>query len=121
MFKVQEIYRICNLISSCACILSFFSCVGLCDPMDCSLPGSSVQWDSPGKNIGVGCHAFLQGIFLAQGSNPCLLRLLHWQTALYQCTCKNAYGLKREREREMGEPIDIIVMNVLDTISSQQS
>ena len=43
MFKVQEIYRICNLISSCACILSFFSCVGLCDPMDCSLPGSSVH------------------------------------------------------------------------------
>ena len=26
-----------------ACILSCFSCIGLCDPMDCSLPGSSVQ------------------------------------------------------------------------------
>ena len=26
-------------------------------------------WDSPGKNIGVGCHALLQGIFLTQGSN----------------------------------------------------
>ena len=25
------------------------------------------------KNTGVGCHALLQGIFLAQGSNPCLL------------------------------------------------
>ena len=36
-------------------------------------------WDSPGKNTGVGCHAVLQGIFLTQGSNPCLLRLLHWQ------------------------------------------
>ena len=33
----------------------------------------------PGKNTGVGCHAFLQGIFLTQGSNPHLLLLLHWQ------------------------------------------
>ena len=30
-------------------------------------------WGSPGKNTGVGCHAFLQGIFLTQGSNPGLL------------------------------------------------
>ena len=34
---------------------------------------------SPGKNTGVGCHFFLQGIFLTQGSNPHFLRLLHWQ------------------------------------------
>ena len=26
-------------------------------------------WDSSGKKIGVGCHAFLQGIFPTQGSN----------------------------------------------------
>ena len=26
-------------------------------------------WNSPGKNIGVGCHVLLQGIFLTQGSN----------------------------------------------------
>ena len=32
--------------------------------------------DFPGKNIGVSYHAFLQGILLTQGSNPCLL---HWQ------------------------------------------
>ena len=29
--------------------------------------------DSPDKNTGVGCHALLQGIFPAQGLNPCLL------------------------------------------------
>ena len=39
------------------------------DPMDCSLPGSSVHGDSPGKNIRVSCHALLQGIFPPQGSN----------------------------------------------------
>ena len=36
-------------------------------------------WDSPGKNPGVGCHALLQGIYLTQESNPCLLLLLQWQ------------------------------------------
>ena len=32
-------------------------------------------WDSPGKNIGVGCCALLQGTFPTQGSNPHLLCL----------------------------------------------
>ena len=45
-------------------------CPTLCNPMDCSPPGSSVHGDSPGKNTGVGCHALLQGIFPTQGSNP---------------------------------------------------
>ena len=36
-------------------------------------------WDSPGKNARVDCHFLLQEIFLTQGSNPCLLYLLHWQ------------------------------------------
>ena len=30
-------------------------------------------WNSPGKNTRVGCHAFLQGIFLTQGLKLCLL------------------------------------------------
>ena len=41
--------------------------------------GSSVHGDSPGKITGVGFHALLQGIFLTQGLNPELLRLLRWQ------------------------------------------
>ena len=56
------------------------SCPALCDPMDCSLPGSSVHGDSPGKNTGVGCHFFLQGIFPTQGSYLDFLCLLHWKT-----------------------------------------
>ena len=36
-------------------------------------------WDSLGKDTGVGCHAFLQGIFPTQGSNFCLLCVLNWQ------------------------------------------
>ena len=49
---------------------SLQSCLTLCDPMDCSLLGSFVHGDSPGKNTGVGCHALLQGIFPTQGLNP---------------------------------------------------
>ena len=35
-------------------------------------------WVFPGKNAGVSCHFLLQGIFLTQRPNPCLL---HWQMA----------------------------------------
>ena len=37
------------------------------------------SWNFPGKNTGVGCHFLLQGISPAQGLNPFLLHLLHWQ------------------------------------------
>ena len=36
-------------------------------------------WNFPCKNIGVGCHFLLQGIFPTQGLNPHLLGFLHWQ------------------------------------------
>ena len=60
------------IISPLLCVLCVVtqSCPTLCNPMDCSLPGPSVHGDSPGKNTGWGCHAFLQGIFPTQGSNP---------------------------------------------------
>ena len=61
------------------CAKTLQSCPTLCKPMDCSPPGTSVHRDSPGKYIGVDHHALLQGIFLTQGSNPCLLCLLNWQ------------------------------------------
>ena len=65
---------------TCVCAKSLQSCPTLCDPMDCSPPGSSV-------------HGILQaiilewvampssrekGIFPTQGLNLHLLRLLHW-------------------------------------------
>ena len=56
------------------------ACPTLYDPMDCSLPGSSVHGDSLGKNTGVACHAFLQGI-LTQRSNP---DLPHCRWILYR-------------------------------------
>ena len=54
------------------------SCPTLFDPIDGS-PRLLCLWDSPDKNAGVDCHALLLGIFLTQGSNPCLLYLLQWE------------------------------------------
>ena len=66
-------------LSFALCLVSQ-SCLTLCNPMDCSLPGSSVHGNSPGKNTGVGCHALLQGIFPTRGSNP---GLSHCRQILY--------------------------------------
>ena len=63
------------------------SCLTLCDPMGCSLPGSSVHGDFPGKNIGVGCHFLLQGIFPTQGSNLGLLP----QRQIFYCLSHQRY------------------------------
>ena len=64
-------------VHECAKLLQL--CPTLCDPMDHGLPGSSVRgilqqeyWS------GLPCPP--PGIFPTQGSNPCLLRLLHWPT-----------------------------------------
>ena len=63
-----------------AWVLSCFSGVRLLyDPMDCSLPNTSVHGDYLGKNNGVSCHALLQGIFPTKRSNLGLLRFLRWQ------------------------------------------
>ena len=64
----------------CAVYLITQSCAILCNPMDSSLPGSSVHGDSPGKNTAVGCHTLLQGIFPSQGLNP---GLMHCRQILY--------------------------------------
>ena len=54
---------------ACMHAQSLQPCPTLCDPIDCSPPGSSVHGDSLGKNTGVGCHALLQRILPTQGPN----------------------------------------------------
>ena len=49
------------------------SCLTLCDPRNCSPPGSSVHAIFPGKNTGVDRCLLLQGISPTQGLNPGLL------------------------------------------------
>ena len=59
----------------CVCPLPQL-CLILCDPMAYSPPGSSAHGILQPSSS---CHFLLQGIFLTQGSNLCLLCFLHWQ------------------------------------------
>ena len=52
------------------CVLSHSVVSDYLWPIDCSPPGSSVHWDSPGKNTRVGCHAFFQGMLPNPGIEP---------------------------------------------------
>ena len=57
-FKTDLSLKYFEVLSSLFSSLVFLVaqwCPTLCDPMDCSPPGSSVRGDSPGKNTGVGC------------------------------------------------------------------
>ena len=49
-------------------------------------------WNFPGKNIGVGCHSLLQGIFLIQRSN---LGLLYCKQILYQLSRQESLLLQK--------------------------
>ena len=78
-FSKCSVVIITTIMGGILCCTKSFGHVRLCDSMDCSPPGSSCLWVSPGKNTGVGCHALLQGIFPTQILNSGLLCLLHWQ------------------------------------------
>ena len=54
------------------------SCPTLCDPVDCSPPGSSVHGILLARILG--CSALLQAVFQTQGSHPVLL---HWGQTPY--------------------------------------
>ena len=71
LFKWEKKYHMTYVIDM---RLVTQSCQTLCNPMDCSPPGSSIHGDSPGKNSRVGCHVLLQEIFPTQGSNTGLPR-----------------------------------------------
>ena len=91
-------------------------CPTLSHPMDCSLPGSSIlgifqEW---GAIAGVGCHFLLQRIFLIQGSNLHLLRLLHWQanSLLLKTLLLGKMEGKRRRRRQRMRWLDSITDSV---------
>ena len=62
------------------CVLVTQSCPTLCDPMDCSLPGSSVHRIFQARLLEWVAISSSRGIFLTQGSNP---DLQHYRQILY--------------------------------------
>ena len=74
-------------------VLSCFSCVRLFATLWTVAHQAPLSRDSPGKNIGVGCHALLQQIFLTQGLNLRLLHLPHCKQILYYWATGEAQNL----------------------------
>ena len=78
---IKYIYVICLYL----CMRSLHACSAVSDSFATHGPcmGSPARflcpWDFPDKNTQAGCHFLLQGIFPTQGSNPSLLRRMHWQ------------------------------------------
>ena len=67
-------------ITQCVCASAAQLHLTLCDPTDCSLPGSSVHGILQARITRVGCRFLLQKFFPTQGSNP---DLLHCRQILY--------------------------------------
>ena len=66
----------------CLCAQSL-SRVRLCNPIDCSPPGSSVHGIFQAGILEAIAISFSRGSSPTQGLNPCLLHLLHWQAASF--------------------------------------
>ena len=66
-----QTHCVCLYVCVPVCAASFSSVRVFATP--CSVALQAPLWNSPGKNTGVGYHYLLQGIFLTQGSNSCLL------------------------------------------------
>ena len=60
----MEIYFVNFAVLSCSVVSD------LCDPMDCSPPGSSVYGDSPGKSTGVGAMSSSRGSSQPRDQTP---------------------------------------------------
>ena len=65
------------------CVLSHFSCVQLCNPIDCSLPGSSVHRILQVRTLEWVTISSSRGIFPTQGSNSSLSHLCIGKWILY--------------------------------------
>ena len=84
-FLEEMALQVCIYICMCACVCvcmhtkSLQLCPTFGDPMDCSLPGSSVHGLLQTRILEWVAMPSLQGIFPTQRSNLFLLCFLHWQ------------------------------------------
>ena len=67
---------VCVCVCACVCAKMLQSCLTLCDPMDYSPPGSSIQGILQARILEWVAMPSSRGIFPTQGSNPCLFSLM---------------------------------------------
>jgi len=92
-----------NKWTSASCVCESLRCVWLFVTPWTVARQAPLFMDSPGKNTRVGCHSFLQGIFLTQGLKP---GLLHCRQILY---CLS----------HQGSPIVIIIENKITKLQQR--
>ena len=88
---IRFVLYICVRVCVGGSVLSRFGCVQCFTTPWTIAHQTPLSWDSPGKNSGVGCRILLQEIFLTQGSNPCLLRLLYCRWILLPLSHQGSY------------------------------
>ena len=71
-------------------------------------------WNSPGENIGVGSHSFLQGFFPAQGLNS---DLLHCRQILYHRYKATCYLILLEKYLGVGVFYGILPVKLVNLVS----
>ena len=77
------LYNFQGYTLSCVCAQSPQLCLTLCNPMDCSPPGSSVHGILQARILGWVAMPFSRGIFLTQGLNLHLLCFLQCRQNFY--------------------------------------
>ena len=78
-------------------MLVAYSCLTLCDPVHCGLPGSSVHGILQARRQECS-HSLLQRIFLTQGSNPSLLCC---RQILYHLSHLGSLQIDRQIDRQI--------------------
>ena len=80
MFSFSWLFIIVPTYCVCYVCVSHSVASNSLQPHGLQLTSILCPWNSPGKNTAADCHSLLQGIFLIQESNPCLL---HCRQILY--------------------------------------
>ena len=95
----------------CVCVWYQWSVTSVCQCVILSVVSDSLwphgllparlpcPWDFPGKNTEVGCHSFLQGIFLTQGLN---LALPHCRQILYLVSHRGSPTRRTQERQRLG-------------------
>ena len=92
------------------CVLKLLQlCLTLCDPMDCSPPGTSVRGILQARIL----KCWNQRIFLTQELNPHLLHLLHCRQILYPLNHLGSPKMNREEGKSCFLKKELWIIRIL--------